>query len=99
MSARRRVLPLPRLKDGLLKTRSLRWHTREVWPRGVALVGPKLGVGGAGDPADFCDAAGMSTVVGYARVSTDHQSLDAQRDALITAGCDPIFTDQTVSYT
>src|SRR5450759_3005552 len=36
----------------------------------------------------------MSTVVGYARVSTDHQSLDAQRDALITAGCDPIFTDQ-----
>src|SRR5664279_3447321 len=35
----------------------------------------------------------MSTV-GYARVSTDHQSLDAQRDALIAAGCDPVFTDQ-----
>jgi DNA invertase Pin-like site-specific DNA recombinase len=36
----------------------------------------------------------MSTVVGYARVSTDHQSLDAPRDALIASGCDPIFTDQ-----
>ena len=34
------------------------------------------------------------SVVGYGRVSTDHQSLAAQRDALTAAGCERIFTDQ-----
>jgi DNA invertase Pin-like site-specific DNA recombinase len=32
--------------------------------------------------------------VGYARVSSDHQSLDSQRDALTAAGCERIFTDR-----
>lgn len=33
-------------------------------------------------------------LVGYARVSTDDQNLNLQRDALQLAGCTKIFEDQ-----
>ncbi|CAN5223057.1 recombinase family protein [soil metagenome] len=38
----------------------------------------------------------MTTLLGYARVSTGHQSLDAQADALTAAGVDPgrVYSDK-----
>lgn len=38
-------------------------------------------------------------LVGYARVSTDDQTLDLQRDALVAAGCGLVHEDQGVSGT
>ena len=37
--------------------------------------------------------------IGYARVSTDDQNLDLQRQALSVAGCDEVFTDQVSGTT
>lgn len=37
--------------------------------------------------------------VGYARVSTDMQCVDAQLDALRAAGCKKVFTDEGISAT
>ena len=39
------------------------------------------------------DYADNKVKIGYARVSTDDQNLDLQRDALNAGGCDRLFTD------
>lgn len=45
---------------------------------------------------DFCKSSlqNVEMRIGYARISTDDQSLALQRDALITAGCAVVHEDQ-----
>lgn len=50
----------------------------------------------APDTADTTTPPGGGALLGYARVSTGHQSLDAQADALTAAGVDParVYSDK-----
>lgn len=45
----------------------------------------------------YCIMGGMK--IGYARVSTDDQNLDLQRQALTGAGCELVFEDEGISGT
>ena len=45
-------------------------------------------------PAPTARNAGTELLIGYARVSTDDQKLDLQRDALAQAGCHRVFEDR-----
>jgi DNA invertase Pin-like site-specific DNA recombinase len=42
----------------------------------------------------WSESAEVSMKIGYARVSTDEQNLDLQRDALRVAGCEKVFEDR-----
>src|SRR5512143_2948848 len=45
-------------------------------------------------PSSVADAAAGPLLIGYARVSTEDQRLDLQRDALARAGCHRTFEDR-----
>src|SRR5579875_1774723 len=47
-----------------------------------------------GDPARVPWPARSGMLIGYARVSTDDQNLDLQRDALRLAGCEKVYEDR-----
>jgi len=45
-------------------------------------------------PYDSHSPAGRAVKLGYARVSTEDQSLDAQRQKLTAAGCEMMFEEK-----
>ncbi len=45
-------------------------------------------------PGDLAAPDAGSLLIGYARVSTEDQRLDLQRDALVAAGCHRTFEDR-----
>lgn len=56
--------------------------------------GTKRRISSPPDPSPVSQDAGAGLLIGYARVSTEDQKLDLQRDALAGFGCHRVFEDR-----